>query len=98
MRFKKFTQVPRKAHIVGFRSKKLRVSYRFASQKEKKIFYEKLDKWERQKINYYLQQLRQMNGNRLARSYKQKKKSHQHMGITAESYQVFKQEILQRAR
>ncbi|HAS38962.1 MAG TPA: hypothetical protein DCS93_00715 [Microscillaceae bacterium] len=98
MHFKKFTQVPRKARLVGFRSKKLYISYRFASQKEKKIFYEKLGKWEKQRVNYHLQQLKQMNGVKLACVYKQKKKSYQRIGINTESYQKFKKDILQKAK
>ncbi|EAY29453.1 hypothetical protein [Microscilla marina] len=98
MRFKKFSTIPRKASIVGFRSKRLTINYCFASKKEKKTFYEKLDKQEKQKINYYLHQLRQMNGCRLARLYKQKKKSYQQMGVNTESYKVFKKDTLQRAK
>lgn len=98
MHLKKFTKIPRKARIVGFRSKRLMVSYRFASKKEKKIFYEKLDKWERQKLNHYLHQLKQMEGCQLKRLYKQKKKAYQHMGINTESYQIFKKDILQKAK
>jgi len=98
MHFKKFTQVPRKARIVGLRNKKLRISYRFASKKEKKIFYEKLDKRERQKLNHYLRQLKQMEGCQLKRLYKQKKKAYQHMGVNTESYQTFKKDILQKAK
>lgn len=98
MYFKKFTQVPRKARLVGFRSKKLHIRYRFVTNKEKRHFYEKLDKREKQKINYYLQQLKQMNGIKLAHMYKQKKKSYQRIGINTESYQKFKKDILQKAK